>query len=112
MPDPSKLRWSQLRVGVVALSSFIILFVLVFLLTSTKGGLFKSQAKLRTYMDDASGLVDGRPLPGSHGLRREPRATLGPDRHDPMPQRCNDLCSGEMDRLTRNEAVERRSTET
>ena len=59
MPNPSKLRWSQLRVGVVAISSFIILFVLVFLLTSTKGGLFKSQAKLRTYMDDASGLVDG-----------------------------------------------------
>ncbi len=59
MPDPSKVRWSQLRVGVVALSSFIILFVLVFLLTSTKGGLFKSQATLRTYMDDASGLVDG-----------------------------------------------------
>jgi phospholipid/cholesterol/gamma-HCH transport system substrate-binding protein len=36
----------------------IILFVLVFLLTSSKG-IFRQYATLRTYMDDASGLADG-----------------------------------------------------
>jgi hypothetical protein len=41
MPDHTKVRWSQLRVGVVAISAFAILFVMVFLLTSAKGGIFK-----------------------------------------------------------------------
>jgi len=59
MPDRSKVRWSQLKVGVVGLSAFIILFVLVFLLTSSKGGLFQHNALLRTYMEDASGIADG-----------------------------------------------------
>jgi phospholipid/cholesterol/gamma-HCH transport system substrate-binding protein len=35
---------------------------MVFLLTSTKGGIFKRSAVLRTYMDDASGLGDGTPV--------------------------------------------------
>jgi phospholipid/cholesterol/gamma-HCH transport system substrate-binding protein len=59
MPEQSKVRWSQLKVGVVALCAFVVLFVLVFLLTSSKGGLFQANAQLRTYMDDASGLGDG-----------------------------------------------------
>jgi phospholipid/cholesterol/gamma-HCH transport system substrate-binding protein len=59
MPDRSKVRWSQLKVGIVGLSAFIILFVLVFLLTSSKGGLFSRNALLRTYMDDASGIAEG-----------------------------------------------------
>ena len=58
MPDPRKVHWSQLKVGVVALSAFIILFVLVFLLTSSKG-IFQKNVELRTYMDDASGIADG-----------------------------------------------------
>src|ERR1035438_2645816 len=59
MPDHSKVRWSQLRIGIVAIVAFAILFVMVFLLTSTKGGFFRHEALLRTYMDDASGLSDG-----------------------------------------------------
>jgi phospholipid/cholesterol/gamma-HCH transport system substrate-binding protein len=59
MPDHRKVRWSQLRIGVVAIAAFAILFVMVFLLTSTKGGIFKHDVLLRTYMDDASGLGDG-----------------------------------------------------
>ena len=59
MPDHTKVRWSQLRVGVIAITAFAILFVMVFLLTGTKGGIFKHNALLRTYMDDASGLGDG-----------------------------------------------------
>jgi phospholipid/cholesterol/gamma-HCH transport system substrate-binding protein len=58
MPDPAKVRWSKLKVGIVGLAAFIILFVLVFLLTSSKG-LFQHYATLRTYMSDASGLPDG-----------------------------------------------------
>lgn len=59
MPDTRKVRWSQLRVGVVAITAFAILFVMVFLLTSLKGGLFHHDVLLRTYMDDASGLSAG-----------------------------------------------------
>jgi phospholipid/cholesterol/gamma-HCH transport system substrate-binding protein len=58
MPDASKVRWSKLKVGIVGLAAFVILFVLVFLLTSSKG-LFQHYATLRTYMDDASGLPSG-----------------------------------------------------
>jgi phospholipid/cholesterol/gamma-HCH transport system substrate-binding protein len=59
MPDHSKIGWSQLRVGVLAITAFAILTVMVFLLTSTKGGLFQHNILLRTYMDDASGVGDG-----------------------------------------------------
>ena len=78
MPDQTKIRWSQLRVGVMAITAFAILFVMVFLLTSTKGGLFKHNVVLWTYMDDASGLGDGTPvrLNGiSIGYLESPRLT-------------------------------------
>jgi phospholipid/cholesterol/gamma-HCH transport system substrate-binding protein len=58
MPDARKVSWSRLRVGIVGLVASIILFVLVFLLTSSKG-IFRQYATLRTYMDDASGLAEG-----------------------------------------------------
>lgn len=58
MPDHSKVRWSQLKVGVVALVAFLVVFVLVFLLTSSKG-ILQHNELLRTYMDDASGIADG-----------------------------------------------------
>ncbi|HUI82405.1 MAG TPA: MlaD family protein [Bryobacteraceae bacterium] len=58
MPDRSKVRWSQLKVGIVALTAIIITGVMIFLLTS-KTGLFKRNILLRTYMEDASGMQDG-----------------------------------------------------
>jgi len=61
MADRTKVRWSQLRVGILAGGSFLILFVLVFLLTSYRG-LFTRSVILRTYMDDASGLAVGTPV--------------------------------------------------
>jgi phospholipid/cholesterol/gamma-HCH transport system substrate-binding protein len=61
MADRRKIRWSQLKIGVVAGGGFIILFVLVFLLTSSKG-IFTQNDTLRTYMDDASGLAEGTPV--------------------------------------------------
>ncbi len=61
MADPRKVRWSQLKVGVVGLAAFMILAVLIFLLTSSKG-FFQKTANLRTFMDDASGLAEGTPV--------------------------------------------------
>jgi phospholipid/cholesterol/gamma-HCH transport system substrate-binding protein len=58
MPDRSKVRWSQLKVGVVALAAIFITGVMIFLLTS-KTGIFKRNIRLRTYMEDASGMQDG-----------------------------------------------------
>jgi phospholipid/cholesterol/gamma-HCH transport system substrate-binding protein len=58
MPDASKVHWSQLKVGVVTIIAFLIVFVLVFLLTSTKG-IFQHNVPLRTYMDDAAAMADG-----------------------------------------------------
>ena len=61
MPERSKVRWSQLKVGLVALAALIIAGTLIFLLTSTTG-IFRHEALLRTYMDDASGIADGSPV--------------------------------------------------
>jgi len=58
MPDRSKVRWSQLKVGIVGLAAFLILAALIFLLTGSTG-IFEKMAHLRTYMDDASGIPDG-----------------------------------------------------
>lgn len=61
MPEREKVRWSQLKVGVVGLTGFVILFVLVFLLTSSRG-FFQSNEPLYTYMEDASGMAPGTPV--------------------------------------------------
>jgi len=58
MADPAKVRWSKLKVGIVGVLAFVILFALVFLLTSSKG-IFEHYSILRTYMDDAEGLPAG-----------------------------------------------------
>jgi len=59
MPDPRKVRWSQLKAGVVALVAFAVVFVLVFLLTSSQGSIFQRSELLLTYMNQASGIADG-----------------------------------------------------
>jgi phospholipid/cholesterol/gamma-HCH transport system substrate-binding protein len=61
MADPKKVRWSQLKVGVVGLAAFLILAVLIFLLTSSRG-FFQKTALLHTFMDDASGMAEGTPV--------------------------------------------------
>ena len=58
MADRSKVRWSQLKVGIVGLAAFAILAALIFLLTGSTG-LFQKTAHLRTYMEDAFGIPDG-----------------------------------------------------
>lgn len=61
MPEREKVRWSQMKVGAVGLAAFVILFVLVFLLTSSKG-IFQHNELIRTYMEDASGMTQGTPV--------------------------------------------------
>jgi phospholipid/cholesterol/gamma-HCH transport system substrate-binding protein len=61
MPDARKVRWSQLKVGIVGICAFLILFVLIFLLTQSKG-FFHNTVTLRTFMDDASGITEGTPV--------------------------------------------------
>ena len=61
MPDRSKIRWSQLKVGLVALAAIAIAVTLIFLLTSSKG-LLHHNVPLRTYMDDASAMQEGTPV--------------------------------------------------
>jgi phospholipid/cholesterol/gamma-HCH transport system substrate-binding protein len=61
MAERAKVRWSQLKVGVLALTAFVIVFVLVFLLTSSKG-LFQQNEVLYTFMEDASGMANGTPV--------------------------------------------------
>lgn len=61
MPEREKVRWSQLKVGVVGLTAFVIVFVLVFLLTSSRG-IFQRNELLVTYMEDASGMANGTPV--------------------------------------------------
>src|SRR3954447_25768026 len=61
MPEREKVRWPQLKVGVVGLTAFVIVFVLVFLLTSSRG-IFQQNETLYTYMEDASGMATGTPV--------------------------------------------------
>jgi phospholipid/cholesterol/gamma-HCH transport system substrate-binding protein len=58
MPESSRVRWSQLRIGLVALTAMIILAILIFLFTS-RTGLFRRNVTLKTYMEDAAGMVPG-----------------------------------------------------
>ncbi|MGB9459208.1 MAG: MlaD family protein [Bryobacteraceae bacterium] len=82
MADRRKVRWSQLKIGIIASTAFIILFILVFLLTQSKSP-FTHYALLRTYMDNAAGLPDGTEvrLNGIQiGFLETPRLT---ESHDP-----------------------------
>jgi|SRR5579872_5400637 len=61
MADRNKIRWSQLRVGLLALAAMAIGVTLIFLLTSSKG-ILHHNVPLRTYMDDASAMQEGTPV--------------------------------------------------
>jgi phospholipid/cholesterol/gamma-HCH transport system substrate-binding protein len=61
MPDRSKVRWSQLKIGILSLAALAILAILIFLLTGT-GGVFQQNVTLHTFMDDASGTATKSPV--------------------------------------------------
>lgn len=61
MPAAKRVRWAQLRVGVMAVVAMIILGVLIWLLTSQKP-FWESYSKLYTYMRDTTALSKGAPV--------------------------------------------------
>src|SRR5712691_11580286 len=61
MPSAAKTRWSQLRVGVMAIVALLILAYLIFLMAGSKG-LFQTNVKIYTYLDDAASIADGAPV--------------------------------------------------
>lgn len=62
MPSQKELRWSQLKVGIVALAAMTVLTVMIFILAGTTGGLFTKKINLIAYFDNANGLKDGAPV--------------------------------------------------
>ncbi len=96
MPSAKKVKWAQLRVGVMAAVSIGLLGVLILLLTGTKK-LFVPKATIYTYMADAAALANGAPvrlngilignvvaveLSGQAGERRAVRITMLVDASD------------------------------
>jgi len=61
MPERRKIRWSELKVGVVAFVAMIVLAVLIFLLTGSKS-IFEVNETVRTYMADAGGMTPSTPV--------------------------------------------------
>jgi phospholipid/cholesterol/gamma-HCH transport system substrate-binding protein len=61
MPPSSKTSWAQLRVGILAAAALLILFVLVFYITSNKS-LFAREERIVTYFDVATGIAKGSPV--------------------------------------------------
>jgi phospholipid/cholesterol/gamma-HCH transport system substrate-binding protein len=61
MPERSKVRWSQLKVGIVAFFAMLVLAVLIFLLTGSRS-IFQHNETVRTYMSDAAGMTESTPV--------------------------------------------------
>jgi phospholipid/cholesterol/gamma-HCH transport system substrate-binding protein len=61
MPEPRRVSWAQLKVGIVAVVAMIILGSLIFLLTGS-GDLFSRDAILYTYMDNSAGMNTSTPV--------------------------------------------------
>jgi phospholipid/cholesterol/gamma-HCH transport system substrate-binding protein len=61
MPSARKVRWAQLRVGIMVLVALLLLAVLIYLLTGNKK-LFSTEATLYTYMNDSAALAVGAPV--------------------------------------------------
>jgi phospholipid/cholesterol/gamma-HCH transport system substrate-binding protein len=62
MPSQKELRWSQLKVGILALCALSALTVLIFLLAGSTGGLFTPKLNLKAYFENANGLKLGSPV--------------------------------------------------
>jgi len=61
MPQRHKVRWSELKVGVIAFTALVILAVLIFLLTGSRS-IFEHNETVRTYMADAAGMTPSTPV--------------------------------------------------
>ena len=61
MATKDKIRWSQLRVGLMAIVALAILGTLIFLLTSG-GSVFRGTVSLYTFMGDSGAMAQGSPV--------------------------------------------------
>src|SRR4051812_14747145 len=61
MPSARQVGWAQIRVGLMTAVALVIIGMLIFLLTGTKG-IFSKQAMLYTYMDSSAALAKGSPV--------------------------------------------------
>ncbi len=62
MPSQKELKWSQLKVGILALVALIALTALIFLMSGSTGGLFTPKLNLIAYFTNASGVKVGAPV--------------------------------------------------
>ena len=62
MPSQKELRWSQLKVGILTFCALAALTAMIFILSSSTGGLFTRKINLRAYFENANGLKDGAPV--------------------------------------------------
>ena len=60
MPQPKQLSWTQLRVGLLILTSLVIFATVVFLMTGE--GLFERKYLISVFLKDAAGLKTGDPV--------------------------------------------------
>ncbi len=61
MAAKGKTSWAQLRVGILAALAMLLLFVLIFYMTSNRS-LFDSDLRIYTYLDAAPGINKGAPV--------------------------------------------------
>ena len=61
MPAESKVKWAQLRVGILAVVAMVVVAVLIFLITGNTNP-FESKSHIYTYMNDAAALTQGAPV--------------------------------------------------
>lgn len=61
MPVTTKTKWSQLKVGLLAIGALAILGFLVFLMAGIKP-LFRSHVELYTYFNDSAAVTNGSPV--------------------------------------------------
>jgi len=62
MPSQKELRWSQLKVGILALAALTALTILIFLMSGSTGGLFTRKLTLFAFFENANGLKVGAPV--------------------------------------------------
>ena len=61
MPQQSRAKWAQLRVGIMAIVALALLGYLIILLSGTTG-LFQGNSNIYTYLGDSGDLAEGAPV--------------------------------------------------
>ncbi len=61
MASQKRVSWAQLKVGIIASISMVILGLLIFLLTS-QSNMLTGDFELRTYMEDSAGMAENAPV--------------------------------------------------